>query len=216
MVNHCWLIQLFSLACTIKGYNINNMQKCEYFTFSEVKQMGEIDQIDCVWSPLALQPHTSAICREMRPASSGTASVSPSCCCRDESSWVTISSTWWPTSERPRFWHPGREREEGVKGKEVKLLLVWERAAVATAPQLGGFAAQIYADAVVCCRGAELFQATIVKAVRARLEEERKSVEQLKRQWALNVWFLFRDPFLLTASISLWHWKRCYFHRTKL
>lgn len=32
-------------------------------------------------------------------------------------------------------------------------------------------------------RGAELFQATIVKAVRARLEEERKSVEQLKRQW---------------------------------
>lgn len=31
-------------------------------------------------------------------------------------------------------------------------------------------------------RGAELFQATIVKAVRARLEEERKSVEQLKRQ----------------------------------
>uniref|UniRef100_A0AAV2JW47 Piezo TM25-28 domain-containing protein n=1 Tax=Knipowitschia caucasica TaxID=637954 RepID=A0AAV2JW47_KNICA len=30
--------------------------------------------------------------------------------------------------------------------------------------------------------GAELFQATIVKAVRARLEEERKSVEQLKRQ----------------------------------
>lgn len=51
-----------------------------------------------------------------------------------------------------------------------------------TVPQLGGCAAQIYADAVVCCRGAELFQATIVKAVRARLEEERKSVEQLKRQ----------------------------------
>lgn len=32
MVNHCWLIQLFSLACTIKGYNINNMQNSEYFT----------------------------------------------------------------------------------------------------------------------------------------------------------------------------------------
>lgn len=38
-------------------------------------------------------------------------------------------------------------------------------------------------SALVCFRGAELFQATIVKAVRARLEEERKSVEQLKRQW---------------------------------
>lgn len=49
-----------------------------------------------------------------------------------------------------------------------------------TVPQLGGFAAK--SDAVVCCRGAELFQATIVKAVKARLEEERKSVEQLKRQ----------------------------------
>lgn len=32
MVNHCWLIQLFSLACTIKGYNINSMQSSEYFT----------------------------------------------------------------------------------------------------------------------------------------------------------------------------------------
>ena len=31
-------------------------------------------------------------------------------------------------------------------------------------------------------RGAELFQATIVKAVRARLDEEHRSMEQLKRQ----------------------------------
>ncbi|KAL6104091.1 piezo2 [Pungitius sinensis] len=42
--------------------------------------------------------------------------------------------------------------------------------------------ADIRASQVLACRGAELFQATIVKAVRARLEEERKSVEQLKRQ----------------------------------
>lgn len=53
-------------------------------------------------------------------------------------------------------------------------------------PQIDEFAlcvqvSHIFAD-VVCFRGAELFQATIVKAVRARLEEERKSVEQLKRQ----------------------------------
>ena len=31
-------------------------------------------------------------------------------------------------------------------------------------------------------RGAELFQATIVKAVKARIEEEKKSMDQLKRQ----------------------------------
>ncbi|XP_076004427.1 piezo-type mechanosensitive ion channel component 2 isoform X1 [Genypterus blacodes] len=42
--------------------------------------------------------------------------------------------------------------------------------------------ADIRASQILACRGAELFQATIVKAVRARLEEERKSVEQLKRQ----------------------------------
>lgn len=32
-------------------------------------------------------------------------------------------------------------------------------------------------------RGAELFQAIIVKAVKARLEEEKKSMDQLKRQY---------------------------------
>uniref|UniRef100_A0A3P8WGM9 Piezo type mechanosensitive ion channel component 2 n=1 Tax=Cynoglossus semilaevis TaxID=244447 RepID=A0A3P8WGM9_CYNSE len=42
--------------------------------------------------------------------------------------------------------------------------------------------ADIRASQILASRGAELFQATIVKAVRARLEEERKSVEQLKRQ----------------------------------
>ncbi|XP_056276560.1 piezo-type mechanosensitive ion channel component 2 isoform X2 [Pseudoliparis swirei] len=42
--------------------------------------------------------------------------------------------------------------------------------------------ADIRASQILACRGAELFQATIVKSVRARLEEERKSVEQLKRQ----------------------------------
>ncbi|XP_028832958.1 piezo-type mechanosensitive ion channel component 2 isoform X2 [Denticeps clupeoides] len=42
--------------------------------------------------------------------------------------------------------------------------------------------ADIRASQILASRGAELFQATIVKAVRARLEEERKSMEQLKRQ----------------------------------
>ncbi|XP_029930817.1 piezo-type mechanosensitive ion channel component 2 isoform X2 [Myripristis murdjan] len=42
--------------------------------------------------------------------------------------------------------------------------------------------ADIRASQILASRGAELFQATIVKAVRARLEEEHKSMEQLKRQ----------------------------------
>nr|XP_046263796.1 piezo-type mechanosensitive ion channel component 2 isoform X4 [Scatophagus argus]XP_046263797.1 piezo-type mechanosensitive ion channel component 2 isoform X4 [Scatophagus argus] len=42
--------------------------------------------------------------------------------------------------------------------------------------------ADIRASQILASRGAELFQATIVKAVKARLEEESKSVEQLKRQ----------------------------------
>uniref|UniRef100_A0AAR2JWG6 Piezo-type mechanosensitive ion channel component n=1 Tax=Pygocentrus nattereri TaxID=42514 RepID=A0AAR2JWG6_PYGNA len=42
--------------------------------------------------------------------------------------------------------------------------------------------ADIRAGQILASRGAELFQASIVKAVRARLEEENKSMEQLKRQ----------------------------------
>ncbi|XP_029086243.1 piezo-type mechanosensitive ion channel component 2 [Monodon monoceros] len=42
--------------------------------------------------------------------------------------------------------------------------------------------ADIKASQILASRGAELFQATIVKAVRARIEEEKKSMDQLKRQ----------------------------------
>ncbi|KAL7984405.1 hypothetical protein Chor_002975 [Crotalus horridus] len=42
--------------------------------------------------------------------------------------------------------------------------------------------ADIKASQILASRGAELFQATIVKAVKARLEEEKKSMDQLKRQ----------------------------------
>ncbi|XP_072425936.1 piezo-type mechanosensitive ion channel component 2 isoform X1 [Chiloscyllium punctatum] len=42
--------------------------------------------------------------------------------------------------------------------------------------------ADIKSAQILASRGAELFQATIVKAVKARLEEEKKSMDQLKRQ----------------------------------
>ncbi|XP_034285335.1 piezo-type mechanosensitive ion channel component 2 isoform X3 [Pantherophis guttatus] len=42
--------------------------------------------------------------------------------------------------------------------------------------------ADIKASQILASRGAELFQATIVKAVKARLEEEKKSMDQLKKQ----------------------------------
>ncbi|XP_039610693.1 piezo-type mechanosensitive ion channel component 2 isoform X4 [Polypterus senegalus] len=42
--------------------------------------------------------------------------------------------------------------------------------------------ADIRASQILASRGAELFQATIVKAVKARIEEEKKSMDQLKRQ----------------------------------
>ncbi|CAJ0961794.1 unnamed protein product, partial [Ranitomeya imitator] len=41
--------------------------------------------------------------------------------------------------------------------------------------------ADIKSSQILASRGAELFQATIVKAVKARLEEEKKSMDQLKR-----------------------------------
>ncbi|KAL4616870.1 piezo-type mechanosensitive ion channel component 2-like [Arapaima gigas] len=42
--------------------------------------------------------------------------------------------------------------------------------------------ADIRSSQVLASRGAELFQATIVKAVKARIEQEKKSMDQLKRQ----------------------------------
>uniref|UniRef100_A0A8C7E3M2 Piezo type mechanosensitive ion channel component 2 n=1 Tax=Naja naja TaxID=35670 RepID=A0A8C7E3M2_NAJNA len=42
--------------------------------------------------------------------------------------------------------------------------------------------ADIKASQILASRGAELFQATIVKAVKARLEDEKKSMDQLKKQ----------------------------------
>ncbi|XP_018123370.1 piezo-type mechanosensitive ion channel component 2 isoform X7 [Xenopus laevis] len=42
--------------------------------------------------------------------------------------------------------------------------------------------ADIKSSQILASRGAELFQATIVKAVKARIEEENKSMDQLKRQ----------------------------------
>uniref|UniRef100_A0A7N8WY20 Piezo type mechanosensitive ion channel component 2 n=1 Tax=Mastacembelus armatus TaxID=205130 RepID=A0A7N8WY20_9TELE len=104
---NCWLIQLFSLACTIKEYNIDTTaeQRCDLPS----------DEAGIIWD---------SIC--------------------------------------------------------FAFLLLQRR--VFMSYYFLHVVADIRASQILACRGAELFQATIVKAVRARLEEERKSVEQLKRQ----------------------------------
>uniref|UniRef100_A0A4W6FQJ1 Piezo type mechanosensitive ion channel component 2 n=1 Tax=Lates calcarifer TaxID=8187 RepID=A0A4W6FQJ1_LATCA len=105
----CWLIQLLSLACTIKDYKINtrqdDMQRCELPS----------NEAGIIWD---------SIC--------------------------------------------------------FAFLLLQRR--VFMSYYFLHVVADIRASQILASRGAELFQATIVKAVRARLEEERKSVEQLKRQ----------------------------------
>uniref|UniRef100_A0A8C9X545 Piezo type mechanosensitive ion channel component 2 n=1 Tax=Sander lucioperca TaxID=283035 RepID=A0A8C9X545_SANLU len=107
--NQCWLIQLFSLACTIKEYTINvskeNAKLCDMPS----------NEAGIIWD---------SIC--------------------------------------------------------FAFLLLQRR--VFMSYYFLHVVADIRASQILACRGAELFQATIVKAVRARLEEERKSVEQLKRQ----------------------------------
>uniref|UniRef100_A0A3Q2SU17 Piezo type mechanosensitive ion channel component 2 n=1 Tax=Fundulus heteroclitus TaxID=8078 RepID=A0A3Q2SU17_FUNHE len=100
--NHCWLIQLFSLACTIKGYELNT-------------KTTNLDEAGIIWD---------SIC--------------------------------------------------------FAFLLLQRR--VFMSYYFLHVVADIRASQVLASRGAELFQATIVKAVKARLEEESKSVEQLKRQ----------------------------------
>uniref|UniRef100_M3ZFC3 Piezo type mechanosensitive ion channel component 2 n=1 Tax=Xiphophorus maculatus TaxID=8083 RepID=M3ZFC3_XIPMA len=98
--NQCWLIQLFSLACTIKGYHIETIPS---------------NEAGIIWD---------SIC--------------------------------------------------------FAFLLLQRR--VFMSYYFLHVVADIRASQILASRGAELFQATIVKAVKARLEEESKSVEQLKRQ----------------------------------
>ncbi|XP_028282873.1 piezo-type mechanosensitive ion channel component 2 isoform X3 [Parambassis ranga] len=107
MVNHCWLIQLFSLACTIKEYKIqkSDSKECELPS----------NEAGIIWD---------SIC--------------------------------------------------------FAFLLLQRR--VFMSYYFLHVVADIRASQILASRGAELFQATIVKAVKARLEEESKSVEQLKRQ----------------------------------
>uniref|UniRef100_A0A8C8EDK5 Piezo type mechanosensitive ion channel component 2 n=1 Tax=Otus sunia TaxID=257818 RepID=A0A8C8EDK5_9STRI len=104
--NSCWLIQAFSLACTVKGYRIPT------------------NNLDC-------------------KLPSGEAGII----------WDSICFAF---------------------------LLLQRR--VFMSYYFLHVVADIKASQILASRGAELFQATIVKAVKARIEEEKKSMDQLKRQ----------------------------------
>ncbi|KAF6303111.1 piezo type mechanosensitive ion channel component 2 [Rhinolophus ferrumequinum] len=104
--NCCWLIQAFSLACTVKGYKM---------------------------------PHDDPSCK----LPSGEAGII----------WDSICFAF---------------------------LLLQRR--VFMSYYFLHVVADIKASQILASRGAELFQATIVKAVKARIEEEKKSMDQLKRQ----------------------------------
>nr|XP_012803839.1 piezo-type mechanosensitive ion channel component 2 isoform X10 [Jaculus jaculus] len=104
--NSCWLIQAFSLACTVKGYTM---------------------------------PNENASCK----LPSGEAGII----------WDSICFAF---------------------------LLLQRR--VFMSYYFLHVVADIKASQILASRGAELFQATIVKAVKARIEEEKKSMDQLKRQ----------------------------------
>ncbi|KAL2085458.1 hypothetical protein ACEWY4_018778 [Coilia grayii] len=108
VVNHCWLIQLFSLACTIKGYSRPEQQATKQ---CEVPS----DEAGIIWD---------SIC--------------------------------------------------------FAFLLLQRR--VFMSYYFLHVVADIRSSQVLASRGAELFQATIVKAVKARIEEEKKSMDLLKRQ----------------------------------
>ncbi|KAJ3594601.1 hypothetical protein NHX12_003908 [Muraenolepis orangiensis] len=115
--NYCWLIQLLSLACTIKEYNVMPEQK---------------------------------------PA-------------RDP------SEPPLKTCELP-------SDEAGIIWDSICFVFLLLQRRVFMSYYFLHVVADIRASQILASRGAELFQATIVKAVRARLDEEHKSMEQLKRQ----------------------------------
>ncbi|XP_036438753.1 piezo-type mechanosensitive ion channel component 2 isoform X2 [Colossoma macropomum] len=108
VANHCWLIQLFSLACTIKGYSRPEQQankQCELPS----------DEAGIIWDSICF----ASLLLQRR-----------------------VFMSYY-------FLH---------------------------------VVADLRSSQVLASRGAELFQATIVKAVKARIEEEKKSMDLLKRQ----------------------------------
>ncbi|KAL7887586.1 hypothetical protein AOLI_G00053070 [Acnodon oligacanthus] len=108
VVHHCWLIQLFSLACTIKGYSRPEQQankQCELPS----------DEAGIIWDSICF----ASLLLQRR-----------------------VFMSYY-------FLH---------------------------------VVADLRSSQVLASRGAELFQATIVKAVKARIEEEKKSMDLLKRQ----------------------------------
>ncbi|KAL2097108.1 hypothetical protein ACEWY4_006315 [Coilia grayii] len=113
MTNNCWLIQLLSLACTIKEYQV----------YAELQDTGKTDR-NC---------------------------------------------------ELPRS-------EAGIIWDSICFAFLLLQRRVFMSYYFLHVVADIRAGQILASRGAELFQATIVKAVKARLEEENKSMEQLKRQ----------------------------------
>ncbi|KFQ13570.1 Piezo-type mechanosensitive ion channel component 2, partial [Leptosomus discolor] len=115
--NSCWLIQAFSLACTVKGYRIRKYSSFFFIIFST-------NNLDC-------------------KLPSGEAGII----------WDSICFAF---------------------------LLLQRR--VFMSYYFLHVVADIKASQILASRGAELFQATIVKAVKARIEEEKKSMDQLKRQ----------------------------------
>uniref|UniRef100_A0A4W4EV46 Piezo-type mechanosensitive ion channel component n=1 Tax=Electrophorus electricus TaxID=8005 RepID=A0A4W4EV46_ELEEL len=108
VASHCWLIQLFSLACTIKGYSRPEQQankQCELPS----------DEAGIIWDSICF----ASLLLQRR-----------------------VFMSYY-------FLH---------------------------------VVADIRSSQVLASRGAELFQATVVKAVKARIEEEKKSMDLLKRQ----------------------------------
>ncbi|XP_042163818.1 piezo-type mechanosensitive ion channel component 2-like [Oncorhynchus tshawytscha] len=114
VVNNCWLIQLLSLACTIKEYKVVTN-------------------------------------RDFTPADGGKKCDLPS-------------------------------DEAGIIWDSICFAFLLLQRRVFMSYYFLHVVADIRASQILAFRGAELFQATIVKAVRARLEEEKQSMEQLKRQ----------------------------------
>ncbi|XP_031651167.1 piezo-type mechanosensitive ion channel component 2 [Oncorhynchus kisutch] len=108
VTNHCWLIQLFSLACTIKGYSKPEQQANKHCDLPS-------DEAGIIWD---------SIC--------------------------------------------------------FAFLLLQRR--VFMSHYFLHVVADIRSSQILASRGAELFQSTIVKAVKARIEVEKRSMDLLKRQ----------------------------------
>lgn len=123
MKNSCWLIQAFSMFCTIKDYDVRKWRSSFVSALVGWKFVANAASlisdpfifVSSLWirkllkiCALQRNPTRTVSYQKERQVSYGMPSASLSCWHRGGYSWATTSSMWCLTSSPQRYWPPGQ------------------------------------------------------------------------------------------------------------